>query len=82
MKSYVTKLSQALLIPNDMLNKTMLTLCLLLSGLHTLVAGNRIYSERFKSLETVVNDNWLDKPVMTLGSDDVLYIDFDEMSHN
>ena len=44
--------------------------------------GNRIYSDRFKSLQTIVNDDWTERPIMTLGSADVLYIGFDELSHN
>lgn len=46
------------------------------------VGGNRIYSPRFKSLTSTVNGDWLNRPIMTLGTTDRLYIDFDEMSHN
>ena len=35
-----------------------------------------------KSLQVVVNNNWLDMPVMKLNSNDILNIGFDEMSHN
>jgi hypothetical protein len=47
----------------------------------TAMGGNRIYSPRYLSLTTIVNDNWMDRPVMTLGTSDVLYIGFDELSH-
>ncbi len=45
-------------------------------------AGNRIYSDRFKSLTAMVDDDWMNRPVMTLGSSDQLHIDFDELSHS
>ena len=45
-------------------------------------AGNKIYSERFKSLTSMVNNDWKNRPVMTLGTTDVLHIGFDELSHN
>ena len=44
--------------------------------------GNKVLSPRFKSLTTIVNGDWLNRPVMTLNSDDVLQIGFDELSHN
>ena len=46
------------------------------------LAGNRICSERFKSLTSTVNGDWMNRPVMLLGSMDRLYIGFDELSHN
>ena len=46
------------------------------------LAGNRIYSDRFKSLTSTVNGDWMNRPVMLLGSMDRLYIGFDELSHN
>ena len=50
----------------------------------TLVAwgGNRIFSSRVKSLTSIVNGDWQNRPVMTLNSSDVLSIGFDEFSHN
>ena len=45
-------------------------------------AANRILSPRFKTLTSTVNGDWLNRPVMQLGSDDVLTIGFDELSHN
>lgn len=44
-------------------------------------ADHTIMSTRVKSLQAVVNDDWLSPPVMMLGSDDVMRISFDEMSH-
>ena len=45
-------------------------------------AANIIYDPQIKSLETVVNKDWLSPTVMRLGTDDVLHISFDELSHN
>lgn len=45
-------------------------------------ASNRIFSPRIKSLTSVVNGDWLNRPVMTLNSNDLLVIGFDELSHN
>lgn len=45
-------------------------------------AKSRIIAPNVKSLQTVVNGNWLSAPIMLLGSDDVLTISFDELSHN
>lgn len=48
----------------------------------TVQGGNKVLSPRFKSLTSVVNGDWLNRPVMTLGTSDVLQIGFDELSHN
>ena len=48
----------------------------------TMTAGNRIYSERVVGLTSVVNGDWMNRPVMLLGSMDRLTIGFDELSHN
>ena len=46
-------------------------------------AGNRILNPQIKSLQAVVNDDWLSAPaVMRLGTDDVLNVSFDELSHD
>ena len=45
-------------------------------------AGNKIYSPRVKTLTSVVNGDWQNRPVMTLNSSDQLVIGFDEFSHN
>ena len=43
---------------------------------------NRTYDPQVKTLQAVVNDNWLQIPVMRLATDDVLNIGFDELSHD
>lgn len=48
----------------------------------TVTAGNRILSPRFKTLTTTVNGDWLNRPVMQLGSTDRMTVAFDELSHN
>ncbi len=53
---------------------------MLLVTLH-IQAGNRIFVPNVKSLTSVVNGDWLNRPVMELHSDDQLQIDFDELSH-
>ncbi len=45
-------------------------------------ASNRIYSPRVKSLTSIVNGDWLNRPVMTLNSSDKLVVGFDELSHD
>ena len=44
-------------------------------------ARNTIYSPMVKTLQVVVNQDWLSPPVMRLGTDDVLNVGFDELSH-
>ena len=59
----------------------------LLIALLTLIAGveadgkNAIYDAKVKTLQTVVNQDWLSPPVMRLGTNDVLKVSFDELSH-
>ena len=48
----------------------------------TLQAGNKIYSPMVKTLTTIVNNDWQNRPVMELGSRDVMHIGFDELSHD
>lgn len=40
-----------------------------------------VFSPQIKTLQAVVNQDWLSPPVMTLGSSDVLNVAFDELSH-
>ena len=47
-----------------------------------LTAVNRILSPRVKTLTSVVNGDWMNRPVMLLNSNDVMIIGFDELSHN
>jgi len=44
-------------------------------------AGNAVYSEKVKTLQAVVNQDWLSPQVMKLGGD-VLNVSFDELSHD
>lgn len=59
-----------------------IALCLLCLLPLAAQSRNSICSKQIKSLQTVVNDNWLAAPVVRLGSDDVLTISFDELSHD
>ena len=52
------------------------------AGIITAEAGNVIKEPQIKSLQVVVNQDWLSPPVMRLGTDDVLNISFDELSHD
>ena len=45
-------------------------------------AGNKIYSPTIKTLTTIVNSDWQNRPVIELGSSDILTIGFDELSHD
>lgn len=57
---------------------TLMALCAMTIAM---AADNIIYKPRIKSLQAVVNQDWLSPAVMTMGSDDVLRISFDELSH-
>ena len=48
----------------------------------TMAAGNVIHDPKVKTLQVMVNQNWLAPAVMRLGTDDVLSIGFDELSHD
>ena len=45
-------------------------------------AGNCIYVDRVRSLTSIVNGDWMNRPVMELGSGDRMLIGFDELSHD
>ena len=45
-------------------------------------AENRIYDPQVKSLQAVVNQDWLSPAVMRLDGNDELHISFDELSHD
>ena len=45
-------------------------------------AESRINDPNVKSLQVVVNDNWLAPAIMRLDSHDVLTVSFDELSHD
>ena len=57
------------------------TLSLLLLPL-TLTGASRTLSPQIRSLQVVANQDWLSPPVIRLGSDDVIHVAFDELSHN
>ncbi|MGN0221883.1 MAG: DUF5103 domain-containing protein [Prevotella sp.] len=40
-----------------------------------------VYAPNIKTVQAVVNNDWLSPPVMVLNSQDVIQIDFDELSH-
>lgn len=48
----------------------------------TLSAENRIYDPQIKSLQAVVNQDWLSPAVMRLHGNDHLHVSFDELSHD
>jgi len=48
----------------------------------TAAAENRTYRPEVKSLQAVVNQDWLSPAVMRLKGNDVLHIGFDELSHD
>lgn len=49
----------------------------------TIMGGNRTYDSQIKTLQAVVNNKWTSRlAVMQLGTDDVLNIGFDELSHD
>ena len=60
--------------------RTLLLLAMLLPMVSQ--AQNSIIDPNIKSLQVVVNQDWLSPAVMRLNSDDVLHIAFDELSHN
>ena len=45
-------------------------------------ARHQILAPNIKTLQVVVNQEWTSMPVMQLHSTDILYLDFDELSHN
>ena len=67
-------------MPSDSFRVSLITLLLMV----TLATwgDNRIFSSRVKTLTSMVGTDWQNRPVMTLDSDDVLHIGFDEFSHN
>lgn len=50
--------------------------------LPTCATAHTIYSDNVKSLQVTVNGNWMAMPVMKLGTNDRLYVGFDELSHD
>jgi hypothetical protein len=48
----------------------------------SLIAGHRIFHPQIKSLQAVVNQDFMSPAVLRLGTDDILHIAFDELSHD
>lgn len=66
---------------NEMMKRTILIVITLL--LYTMgMAENRIYNPQVKSLQAVVNKDWLSPTVMRLKGDDKLHVAFDELSYD
>lgn len=63
------------------MRKIILLLLILCAGGGSLTGRDIIYSPAIKTVQTVVNNDWLSPPVMRLNSNDVLNIGFDELSH-
>ena len=61
---------------------TLVFLLILGAALPTVAQRHEILSDNIASLQVVVNHNWTALPIITLDSDDVLRVDFDELSHN
>lgn len=61
--------------------KLLTIIILIMTALNT-NAENRIYAQNIKTLQVIVNQDWLSPPVMKLNSNDVLNVSFDEMSHD
>ena len=47
-----------------------------------ITAKSRIIDPQIKSLQVVVNQNWLSPAVMRLNTNDILHVSFDELSHD
>lgn len=63
------------------MNRLLLIVGLLLTVVNG-QAENRTYSPQVKTLQAVVNQDWLSPTVMRLRGDDVLHVSFDELSHD
>lgn len=58
-----------------------LSVIFMLSSLPLLAQYNEIYSQQIHSLQVVANDDWLSPPIMTLGGNNRINIDFDDFTH-
>ena len=61
--------------------RLVVTLLICLSAV-TGFANHRVWADDVKSLQVVANTDWLSMPILQLGSDDVLNVAFDQLSHN
>ncbi len=59
-----------------------LTFIFLLLAVLPAAGFHKVYDPQVKSLQVVVNQNWLSLPVMKLNSEDRLHVGFDELSHD
>ena len=57
------------------------TVLLFILALLSAAGRNKVYDPSVKSLQVVANDDWLSPAVLRLGTDDVLNVGFDELSH-
>lgn len=64
------------------MKRIVLGFILLLAVTITGTARHQVLVPNIKTLQVVVNQEWTSLPVMVLGSDDVLNVAFDELSHN
>lgn len=63
------------------MNKIAVTILLLFSILQLHAQRQEILSGNIQTLQVIAADRWLELPVMDLNSDDIMNIDFDDMTH-
>jgi hypothetical protein len=63
------------------MKKTIFTILSVMFIMTIQAQRNVIFSPNINTLQVVISDNWLQPPVVTLGSDEPINISFDEMSH-
>ncbi len=61
--------------------RRLLTACTLLFVLTTVMAQHRTFDPQVKSLQVIVNNDWLSPPVLTLGNHEVMTVCFDRLTH-
>ena len=61
--------------------KILLLLLLSLCSFNRIHTKCIVYAPNIKTVQAVVNNDWLSPPVMNLNSKDILQIGFDELSH-
>ena len=60
------------------------TIILLLWSVYATIAWaqySRTFNGRIMSLQVVAGTRWTDMPIIELGSDEAIHIDFDDMTH-
>lgn len=63
------------------MNKIITTIALLFNILSLHAQRQEILTDNIQTLQVVAADRWLELPVIDLNSDDVINIDFDDMTH-